>query len=72
MRTDESSKGPGGWRFVYLTEPNLSPKETPSAKLTRIPGPGEPMFNPQRQANTIPGDPGKRRASDLRKEKIQK
>ena len=53
-RTDESASGPGGFRFVWLQEKNLVPQEAPPARLTRIPGPGEPMFSPQRQENLSP------------------
>ena len=69
-RTDESASGPGGRRFIYLTEPNLRPKEEPSARLSRIPGPGEPMFSPQTQANIIPRNLETRKTPDRRKENI--
>jgi hypothetical protein len=54
LKTDESSKGPGGWRFVYFTEPKLMPKEAPSAKLKRVPGPGNARFRHQTQSNLTP------------------
>ena len=53
-KTDESSKGPGGWRFVYLKEKNLVPTEEPTARLRRIPGPGEPGFVRIEQKNVDP------------------
>ncbi|MBP1659917.1 MAG: hypothetical protein H6P95_1109, partial [Candidatus Aminicenantes bacterium] len=68
-KTDESSKGPGGSRFVYLKEPNLVPREKDSARLTRVPGPGEPQFAPEKQANLFPGAREKERNSNIPKEK---
>jgi hypothetical protein len=55
-RTDESSTGPGGWRFFYLEEKNLVPMDKPTDRLTRIPAPGEPGFVAESQKNLIPGD----------------
>jgi hypothetical protein len=55
-RTDESSMGPGGWRFVYLEEKNLVPMDKPTDRLARIPGPGEPGFVAESQKNLIPGE----------------
>ena len=69
-RIDESASGPGGFRFVYITEKDLTPQEKSSARLMRIPGPGEPMFSPQTQANIIPRNPETRKTPDRRKEKI--
>jgi hypothetical protein len=60
-RTDESASGPGGWRFVWIQEKNLIPQEEPSARMTRVPGPGEPQFNPQRQENLFPVEGKKKR-----------
>ena len=56
LKTDESSQGPGGRRFVYLTEPNIRPNDAPSARLNRIPGPGESGFVAQEQKNVYPGE----------------
>jgi hypothetical protein len=56
LKTDGSSRGPGGWQFVYLTEPSLLPLEEPSAKLTRIPSPGEPRFLCEEQKNLYPAE----------------
>jgi hypothetical protein len=73
LKTDESSKGPGGWRFVYLEELNLMPKEAPSAKLTRIPGPGEPGFLPRQQPNLLPGEAAREtKAPVKRTKKVEK
>ena len=55
-KTDESSKGPGGGRTAVLPEPNLVPNEKDSARLTRIPGPGEPGFSWTRQENLLPAE----------------
>ena len=66
-KTDESSKGPGGSRFVYMTEPNLVPREKGTARLTRVPGPRERMFDPQVQANLVPGETGNKRGNTVPK-----
>ena len=71
-KTDESSKGPGGSRFVYLTEPNLIPRENDSARLTRIPGPGEPQFIPEKQTDLFPVIKEKKRDADSSKENTKK
>jgi Leucine-rich repeat (LRR) protein len=71
-KMDESSKGPGGWRFVWLQEKNLVPTEEPTARLTRTPGPGEPLFNPQRQMNLSPEETAKKRTADQHREKAQR
>ena len=71
-RTDESASGPGGWRFVWLQEKNLIPQEEPSARLTRIPGPGEAMFNPKKQACLNPGEFRKDQAPGESKGKVKK
>ncbi|MBP1659364.1 MAG: Repeat domain in Vibrio, Colwellia, Bradyrhizobium and Shewanella, partial [Candidatus Aminicenantes bacterium] len=71
-KTDESRTGPGGSRFVYLTEPNLVPSEKNGARLTRIPGPGEPQFAPEKQANLFPSIREKELERDGAKEQPRK
>ena len=53
-KKDHSMDGPGGWRFVYLEERNLEPKEASEASLRRIPSPGEPGFVWVEQENIFP------------------
>ena len=59
-KTNELSTGPGGGRFLYLTEPNLVPNEKDFAKLTRVPGPGEPGFTCAEQEDLFPLETVKR------------
>jgi len=56
VRKDLSDKGPGGARFIFLEDINLEPVEDPSARLTRVPGPGEPGFMCVEQTSLYPGE----------------
>lgn len=71
-KTDESSTGPGGSRFVYLTQPNLVPSNKDSTRRTRVPGPGEPQFMPEKQADLFPVIKEKKRDAIRIKEKSNK
>jgi hypothetical protein len=51
---DLSDRGPGGARFVYLEDINLEPKEEESARLSRVPGPGEAGARCVEQDNLLP------------------
>jgi hypothetical protein len=53
-KRDLSDRGPGGARFVFLEDINLDPKEEESARLTRIPGPGEAGAKWVEQTNLFP------------------
>ena len=53
-KQDLSDRGPGGARFVYLEDINLEPKEEESARLTRVPGPGEAGAKWVEQPNLFP------------------
>jgi hypothetical protein len=55
-KKDLSMYGPGGGFFTYIEEKNLEPKEAATASVTRIPGPGEPGFIFEEQANLYPGE----------------
>jgi Leucine-rich repeat (LRR) protein len=73
QKRDLSDRGPGGARFVYLEDINLEPKEDHSARLARVPGPGEAGFAWQGQANVYPGEVNSRkRSASVKQEKIQK
>jgi hypothetical protein len=61
-RRDLSDRGPRGARFVYLDDINLEPGEEDSARLTRIPSPGEPGAKWVEQSSLFPQEA-------LRKEK---
>jgi len=51
---DLSSKGPGGWNFVYQEEKNLFPQEKEPMRIMKIHGPGEPGFRCIEQKNLFP------------------
>jgi hypothetical protein len=53
-KKDISNLGPGGARFVFLEDINLDPKEDESARLSRIPSPGESGVKWVEQANLFP------------------
>jgi hypothetical protein len=53
-RRDLSDRGPSGARFVFLEDINLEPKEEESARLTRVPGPGEAGAKWVEQTNLFP------------------
>ena len=71
-KTEESSKGPGGSRFVYLKEPNLVPSEKASARLTRIPGPGELRFVWAQQEDLFPQETLNKEKKESIEKKIRK
>ena len=54
MKADESSQGPGGRAFVFTRHKNLKPQQARSARLKRVPGPGEPRFISADQMKLIP------------------
>ena len=58
-KTDESSKGPGGSRFVYLTEPNLIPKEEGLRTADKAPRARGAAVYPAETDGPIPGHQGK-------------
>jgi hypothetical protein len=66
---DESSDGPGGWRFAYYEEKGLTPVEGQVDRAGRIPGPGDPSFVPEIQKNLIPGEQGPGRDPEPRTKK---
>jgi len=53
-KRDLSDQGPGVARFVYLEDINLVPREAESARLSRIPGPGESGVKWIEQTNLFP------------------
>ena len=53
---DLSDRGPGGARFIYLEDLNLEPREEKPARLTCVPGPGEPGAMWAEQANLVPAE----------------
>jgi Leucine-rich repeat (LRR) protein len=55
---DESDRGPGGARFVYLEEKNLVPgeKRMNGTTVPRAPGPGEAGFVAVDQPHLFPGE----------------
>lgn len=62
---DLSSKGPGGWNFVYEEERNLVLQEEESVMIKRVSGPGELGFRCIEQRNLVP-------SKGLRKKKEKK
>jgi hypothetical protein len=57
---DLSDRGPGGARFVCLEDINLEPKEDGSARLIRVPGPGESGVRWIEQENLFPRETPKK------------
>jgi len=53
-KKDLSDRGPGGERFVYLEDLNIEPREEGSARLTRVPSPGEAGLSWVEQGNLFP------------------
>ena len=53
-KQDLSDRGPGGARFIYLEDINLEPREDESARLIRVPGPGEAGVRWVEQMNLFP------------------
>jgi hypothetical protein len=70
-KRDLSDVGPGGARFVFIEDINTEPEEGASARLARIPGPGEPGFIAEEQNNQIPGERPDRKREDPKKTKIK-
>jgi Leucine-rich repeat (LRR) protein len=70
-KRDLSDVGPGGARFVFIEDLNTEPEEGASARLARIPGPGEPGFIAEEQNNQIPGERPDRKREGTKKTKIK-
>ena len=67
-KRDLSDRGPGGRRFVWREEKNLTPKEESAEAINKTPGPGEPGFRPAAQNNLEPREAaGKKREQPARK-----